>query len=95
MRITVNKQITRTENVHIKTVCDICGFETRAFNNWSEKTYDTKETIIAMEMGDSHPSSGGFIKKTSYDICPTCFENKLMPFLSSLGAEPEVMEYVV
>ena len=71
-------------------VCDLC--EEKAFGgDWAEGSYRVSRTSVSMEDGDSYPEGGNIIK-TSYDICPECFENKLMPWLAEQGAMPAEIE---
>lgn len=82
---------TRTIVEH--TACDLCGFTTKNTNNWGGKSsYDVDETTIEMQQGNNYGADGGNIKTTEVDICPTCFEKKLIPWLRTQGAKPRVHE---
>lgn len=77
----------REERVEDKTTCDICGKDiTQHFS------YDVSECEISMEEGERYPECTD-INKTSFDICPTCFKDKLTPFIKSFqNADPTITE---
>lgn len=79
----------KTLLVHTSTVCDLCGDETT--NNWAPGT-SALETKVSMKDGWNSPD-GGQGTKISYDICPDCFKEKLIPWLESQGAKTNVEEW--
>jgi hypothetical protein len=77
----------KTEERVVAVTCDICGKKGHPEwpgGDWGENQYDRNETIVRWRQGEHYPegSSGN-----EYDvhICPTCFENKLMPWLKEQG----------
>lgn len=72
------------------TTCDLCHATTRS--EWRDGSFDAIETEVMMKTGDNWPE-GGSGETTTFDICPTCFVARLMPWLKSQGAEPEVKEW--
>ncbi len=67
-------------------VCDICQ---KVYKTWAvgKKEID----LLNGKMPDVvfiHMSKGE--KEVSYDICPDCFENKVMPAFDSWGAKPRI-----
>jgi hypothetical protein len=68
-------------------VCDLCGTESKSPDEWSDKNYNVAETEIRMRFGDVFPE-GDFSKTTEFDICPDCFEDKLIPWMKLQGAVP-------
>ncbi len=70
--------------------CDLChkrapnpdGTE----NEWLPKSdqYGVATTEIRMETGMRYPDSGD-MEVVQFDICPTCFKEKLIPFFAEDG----------
>lgn len=73
-------------SVEDKTLCDICknSIESRGNYSCDEITIESKE-------GNSYPGSGNADYKF-VDMCKTCFDNKLIPWLKSQGAEIQTRE---
>jgi len=74
-------------------ICDLCRKQStsHATKDWGENTYDIAETKVTMKRGYAYPDSGETVQ-TEFDICPECFETKLIPWLTSQGAAPQVQE---
>ena len=70
------------ERSYSSTVCDLCGDESE--DNWAPG-YSANKTEVKIIEGKSYPE-GGSGTEISYDICPTCFKTKLIPWLESQGA---------
>lgn len=69
---------------HVSTTCDLCGDITD--NDWSPG-YEQNEAKVAIQEMKAYPE-GGWGAEYEYDICPTCFKEKIMPWLKKQGAEP-------
>lgn len=87
----------REVNQFVKTVCDLCGAESKRDDWWyfyghrdPEDNGNLQETevkvVIRYTHGTSYPE-GGNGKEYSVDICPDCFRKKLIPWLKEQGAE--------
>ena len=72
--------------------CDICKKIYQGEHWERESSYDVLETEVKMKTGSSYPE-GGSGEEISFDICPTCFTEKLVPVLKELGAEPTVSDW--
>jgi len=83
IRKTIDVPATTREVVEF-TVCDLCGRKEPG-DGWS-KCYDVEDVEVSYESGSRYPD-GNFTETISYDICPDCFKNKLMPWLESQGAK--------
>jgi hypothetical protein len=70
--------------------CDLC--KKHHTNNWKESIYDDVEVEICLRIGRSYPD-GGSGENISFDICPDCFNTKLIPWMKSQGVEPEMKEW--
>lgn len=71
--------------------CDICG-ETHPYDHWKHDTFEVLETEVSLTTGFQYPE-GGSREITSFDICPKCFKEILIPFLKEkFGAEPRKEE---
>lgn len=74
----------------IRVTCDICNKEAPCPDDnecrWSGKGYEVDKIIVKRECGESYPE-GGHLEIEEFDICPECFETKLLPFMISQGAK--------
>lgn len=85
---------------HIKTVevpatikevvdfvtCDLCGTKIDV------RGYDVDDVKVSHRTGSNYPE-GGNGDETSVDMCGKCFDEKLVPWLRSNGAEPRTKEW--
>lgn len=80
---------------HQKTVvshrtCDLCKEVIK-----SNQPFSLDDVAVAWRFSDSIYPEGGpegvEITTTHFDICGTCFEAKLLPWLESQGAKPTVV----
>lgn len=71
----------RTKEVLDKRVCEICG-QSDCFD--SGYGY-MKDTDVTHRYGSVDPDGGGSGKKIELDICHTCFENVLVPWVRGFG----------
>ena len=69
--------------------CDLCGSVTTS--EWKQDMTDI-EKIRVLQVTGYDCQSGGQATEISFDICPDCFENRLIPWLKSQGAEPTIKE---
>jgi hypothetical protein len=92
----VIRRIEKTETRQVRTEvvesisCDICGREQShpSDNRWDAHGYHYKETTIELEDGSCYPGEIDFVR-THFDICPTCFIEKLAPWIKSFkNADP-------
>jgi hypothetical protein len=94
MKTYTEKQISYTANVISERKCDLCG---KVSSNpdpeaWNiNSCYDVNETEVSINSGSSFPG-GGFGTRRTFDICPECFDKKLIPWMASQGASPQVQE---
>lgn len=75
----------------VDATCDICGKVKTRGNptsytgecNWyTPSNFGVSQTTVAMEEGWNYPE-GGRTTVTSFQICPTCFKNVLIPYFES------------
>jgi len=66
--------------------CDLCGVKI------TEEGYEVSEVEVRHKIGYSCPS-GGSGEETSVDMCGKCFDEKLLPWLRSQGAEPSTEDW--
>ena len=92
---TINVPAT-TREVEDQTICDLCGCE-EGSSKWDNSScWDVDETEIRISVkhkdGYSYPECGS---GTEYavDMCPTCFKDKLIPWLESQGCTAERKEW--
>lgn len=76
-----------TRDVVDKVVCDLCKR-----NIPNEGSYEVNEVTVSHKTGSSYPE-GGSGEKVRVDLCPSCFDEKLIPWLTSQGVEPTTEEW--
>ena len=76
----------REETVTEKVTCDLCGNEIKKERGNAENV-EVKHTT-----GSSYPD-GGMGEEVSVDLCGTCFDTKLIPWLTEQGAVPATREW--
>lgn len=91
MKTWKKKTVTKEETFLEKMNCDLCGSVVLK-EDWSTGRFDTEETVISMKQGSSYPEGASGVE-TTFDICPDCFETKLIPWLEDQGAEAQKREY--
>lgn len=76
-----------TREIVDRTICDLCGQEIKPAGN-----YEVSEIEVSHKSGNAYPEggSGDFL---SFDLCPKCFDEKLVPWLRSQGAVREVQAW--
>lgn len=77
-----------TESYLESVTCDICK-NTFNNNNWDAGPYEVRRTTISLEEGSQFPEGGSTII-TSFDICPKCFKEILIPMLDEYLATPSI-----
>jgi hypothetical protein len=71
--------------------CDLCGATTHNYD-WSPGQYDVTKPEVTLRIGSNYPE-GGNHTETILDICPDCFEKKLIPWFKSQGGTPRIEEH--
>jgi hypothetical protein len=70
--------------------CDLCGKESNDTEWQATSCYEVNETEVCVTVrqkeGSSYPD-GGSGTEYQIDLCPTCFKEKLVPWLRSQGAD--------
>lgn len=93
MRKYIEKQYTKTQTIIEELICDICKKTAKfPFWEWGEQIGCEKKVNISYIDGVGYEDGGGHVSMISFDICPECFENKVIPALKQFGAEPRVDE---
>ena len=82
-KIYESKTVQKTIRTHIKTVCDLCHDET--VDEW-EGRFEIAEVEVKGKFGTSYPE-GGRADEYDFDICPTCFKEKILPWLCEQGVD--------
>lgn len=86
---------TVTKEVLVETTCDLCGKVAKS-GDWQSSTYDEDDTEVTVTVRARQAITGydyGDVTEQYVDICPECFQNKLIPFLESEGAVIQKREY--
>jgi hypothetical protein len=66
--------------------CDLCG------ERVDSQGYNAEEVTIKHRTGCNYPEAGSG-DETSVDLCGKCFDEKLIPWLESLGVKPTTEEW--
>ena len=66
--------------------CDMCGVKIE------RECYEVEDIEISRKTGYSYPE-GGSGEKVEVDLCSNCFENELIPWLTSKGVVPTTTEW--
>ena len=69
-----------------KTTCDLCH------GVIEQAPFSEEKVSIQYKTGDSFPE-GGSGEVTGLDMCPTCFKDKLTPWLKSQGGIMHTVEW--
>ena len=94
-KIKETKKRVKEFTVTTEVKCDICGAIAPCPDcydaEWAKESYNISTATIELKEGASFPAGGSWIE-TTFDICPTCFKEKLIPFIKSFGGEPTIRE---
>lgn len=88
MRKYIKKTVTKEINELQETTCDLCGKKAK-YGRWESSCWNVDdvdlEVNIVNKTGKSYPECTW---GTTYmvDMCPECFQKKLIPWLESQGA---------
>ncbi len=77
----------RTGEVLVAIHCDICR---KVFKN-NFRGVDAHETTVSLREGYSFPD-GRSVTEISFDVCPSCFKEKVIPWFRSMGATETITE---
>jgi hypothetical protein len=78
-----------TEREYVEWLqCDICH-RTEIGDTWAKSTYDIAKVGVFLQVGENYPEYGSE-ETTSFDICPKCFIEKLVPFIEAFGSKAAV-----
>ena len=82
------KEVVEKERV-VERTCDLCGAKAKPLG-WECGCYEVQdadvEVTIHRKKGEAYPE-GGYGTTIIVDICPKCFDDKLIPFLRAQGAD--------
>jgi hypothetical protein len=83
----------------VQTTCDLCG-RVAAEGNWCGESRWPRiddETQLAVRVCrkrmETYGSDSGDTEELSYDICPQCFTDKLVPWLQGQGAQAKPVNF--
>jgi hypothetical protein len=73
-------------------LCDLCGSKTDVRSPWVKDRFDAVEVEVRLREGESYPE-GGHGSETIIDLCPTCFKEKLIPWVQDQGGKVRTKEW--
>jgi hypothetical protein len=84
------RPVTREEERTVAVTCDLCGKQAPRPEGhhgvWADGYHDVAEVTVQVRVGDSFPE-GGNVQVREFDICPDCFDGKLIPWMEGQGAQ--------
>lgn len=101
MRIYKKVMVPAREEERVSAVvCDICKHSNHMASDnhcggveWGG-TFDVAEVNISIKEGSQYPESGSGTL-ISFDVCPRCFQEKLVPYIVSLGGIPKEEDWYI
>lgn len=84
------KRVERVERDNLYRVsCDLCGKAAPSLGTvypWEEGRFDVTDTVVQVRLksGKQYPE-GGSGPLWAVDVCPECFQEKLLPWAASFG----------
>jgi len=85
----------RIEKRTTHLTCDLCGVKSKGYD-WVCGSYEVKEVELSVTIkhrtGESYPS-GGSGSTFEIDMCPKCFQEKLIPWIQSQGGNVREEEW--
>lgn len=73
--------------------CELCEQITRHSSCWNDyDSFHQDEVTIQWKEGNNYPD-GGSGTRIEVDLCPTCFQEKLTPWIQSQGGQPRMKEW--
>jgi hypothetical protein len=80
----------------VRRTCDLCGVASKRGKEWEPSSYTVAETEMSVTI--KHRSGyacadGGSGTEVEVDLCPKCFQGRLIPWLKSQGAKIEAREW--
>lgn len=77
-----------------ETKCDLCGKIAHFASQAVDRVYwETSSQIWTSVYCETESETYHF--ECGFDLCPACFREKLVPWLESQGAVPQVEEYKI
>lgn len=76
--------------------CELCDNTRNNYRHWpggEDGSYSVNTTEVQASTGSNYPE-GSNITTVSLDICPDCFNTKLIPWFKLLGGEPRTEEEI-
>jgi hypothetical protein len=77
----------------VSVTCDLCNAKASSPDEgpdsvWQSEYYDATEVQVCVRLrtGEVFPEDSN-AKEVHFDICPSCFQSKLVPWLESQGAK--------
>ena len=90
-KVIKERKVSYEEDYCDHIICDICKVKSNG-SDWGSSVNSDDEITISRVRGYSD-RDGGLHTAVSFDLCPSCFMNKLIPWLKENGGEPSEEEY--
>lgn len=81
--------------VLVETTCDLCPAIAKK-GYWESSSWEVNETeieITVRQKDGSNSPEGGSGTEFTVDICPSCFKEKLIPWLKSQGCSDKRIDW--
>jgi hypothetical protein len=87
--------------VCVELTCDLCGrvapnpdghglYEPGA---WVDEPHHIDAVVVLREEGSCYPGDERTTETESFDVCPTCWKTKVVPWFKVQGATPTISDY--
>jgi hypothetical protein len=78
--------VQKKEKELVRFFCDICGREGDKSNGFNPIDPDDNQSEVTIQYRKGWScSDGGSGTEIDLDVCPQCFEEKILPFLKSIS----------
>lgn len=81
----------RKELYEVAIVCDLCDARSPSSRSWQKGDYETETVTIIHERRMNYSEGDG--TNLEFDLCPSCFQQKLLPWLNAHGAKGRKKDY--
>ncbi len=81
----------RKETILDYIQCDLCGAKSDYIGNWGKEKFTIRQVKVSMTTGENFYEVGSSTEKI-LDICPECFESKLILWFQGNGGKVREQE---
>ena len=89
-RVVIPARPEKVEEREAGVICDLCGADsTECFGTgWGKKSSDVETVHLVRQSGYDYSDVEQSYVIDQIDLCPTCWETRLLPWLAEQGVKP-------